>query len=241
MAVPQQLEWPYCPGTVQLVLQPIFVSKAIKVRGRWVLRGWQYGQHRLPLAIGVQTPSSAEYTLSVLPQDLEAAFRISAEPKRLLQRPHSAITPVVAIGLTAPTLALTDRPLELARPSFNSNSATASAAWHVFLALAARRRTWPRRGRNPHAYWRRTPTRVTPANRVVLAMQRVRDEMDPLRATPLSDGRMYLGCFRRALAAATVVRPADATGERRRPISKPAMDCARTAAFDGLSRHHVAS
>jgi hypothetical protein len=63
-----------------------------------MLRGWQYGQHRLPLAIGVQTPSPAEYALAVLPQDLEVAFRISAEPKGFLQRPHSGITLVVAIG-----------------------------------------------------------------------------------------------------------------------------------------------
>jgi hypothetical protein len=101
-----------------------------------MLRGWRHRQHRLPLAIGIQTPSSAEYTLAVLPQDLEAALRISAEPKRFLQRPHPAITPVVAIGLTASALALTDRPLEQTRPSFNDNSATASAVLHAFLPFA---------------------------------------------------------------------------------------------------------
>jgi hypothetical protein len=88
------------------------VSKAIKVRARWVLGGWRYGQHRLALAIGAQAPSAAKYTLAVLPQDWEA-FRISAEPIRLLQRPHSAITPGVRYRTNCAILRLfTDCSLE---------------------------------------------------------------------------------------------------------------------------------
>src|SRR5688572_2633379 len=56
---------------------------------------------------------------------------------KIFPRPHSAMTPVVAIGLTAPALALTDCPLEQTRPSFNGNSATASAISHIFLAQLA--------------------------------------------------------------------------------------------------------
>jgi hypothetical protein len=83
---------------------------------------------------------------------------------------------VVAIGLTAPALALTDRPLEQTRPSFNGNSATASAALHAFLAFAlatGHDRGWSGTG---YAHWRSTPASVAPANRVAIAMQRVCDE-----------------------------------------------------------------
>jgi hypothetical protein len=91
---------------------------------------------------------------------------------KISPRPHSAITPVVAIGLTAPALALTDLPLEQTRASFNGNSATASAIWHIFLA--------PRLGRNPRSILMSCVGLSYPTNGVAMAMQRLRDERAPI-------------------------------------------------------------
>jgi len=60
----------------------------------------------------------ADHTSSVSPQ---------RETETRVQWPHSAIKPVVAVGLTALTFVLNSSSRKLARPSVNSNSATQDA------------------------------------------------------------------------------------------------------------------
>ena len=72
----------HSPCTVELVLQRVFVGKAIKAGGRLVLSGRQHGQYGGSVAVRGSAPSSAQDTFAVLPQDLEAVFSPSAEPKR---------------------------------------------------------------------------------------------------------------------------------------------------------------
>ena len=96
-ALADKLERPHRPRAVQLVLQSVFVGKAIEAGGRRVLRGGQYGQHRAPLAVVAQTPSSAEDAFAVLPQDLKAAILLSVKSRGWVQRLASPINPT-AIG-----------------------------------------------------------------------------------------------------------------------------------------------
>src|SRR5580692_10431260 len=59
----------------------------------------------------------------------------STETESRVQWPHSAIKPVVAAGLTAPTFVLNSSLRKLVRPSVNSNSATQNAVRRcLFLA-----------------------------------------------------------------------------------------------------------
>jgi hypothetical protein len=79
-AVANELKRTHRPRPVQLVLQFVFTSKAIKGgRGRLLRRG-QYSQHGGPLTVGLAL-SPAEDAFAVLPQDLEPTITISAKPK----------------------------------------------------------------------------------------------------------------------------------------------------------------
>ena len=54
-----------------------------------ILGGGQHGQDGDPLTVDV-LHASAEDTVAVFPQDLEAAISVSTEPRRLVQLPYSA-------------------------------------------------------------------------------------------------------------------------------------------------------
>jgi hypothetical protein len=56
------------------------VGQPIEDRGRRVFRDGQYRQHGAAVTVGAQNPSSAENEFAVLPQNLQLAFRRSAEP-----------------------------------------------------------------------------------------------------------------------------------------------------------------
>ena len=88
-AIALKRQWPRRPSAVQLVLQAVFVSQVIEGGRCRMLGGGQHGQHGDPLTVNV-LHASAEDTVAVLPQDLEAAVSVSAEPRRLVQLPYSA-------------------------------------------------------------------------------------------------------------------------------------------------------
>ena len=52
----------------------------------------------LRLAVGVQAPSPAEDAVAVLPQDLEVAVAVCAEPSSWAQLPDSTIRPLIPLG-----------------------------------------------------------------------------------------------------------------------------------------------
>ena len=81
-AFADELQRPHRPRAVELILQSVFVSKAIEdVRWR-VLHGGHHGQHGEAVAIRAQAPPSAEHAMSaVLPQDLETVLFLTAERK----------------------------------------------------------------------------------------------------------------------------------------------------------------
>jgi hypothetical protein len=67
-----QFQRPNRPGTVQLVLQAIFVGKAVQAGRQWLFRG---GPRQQVIAAGVvRAPSSVEDTLAVVPQDLQSVM-----------------------------------------------------------------------------------------------------------------------------------------------------------------------
>jgi hypothetical protein len=80
-AFADELQRPHRPRSVELILQSVFVSKAIEsVRWR-VLHSGHHGQHGKAVAIRAQAPPSAEEALAVFPQDLETVLFLSAEQK----------------------------------------------------------------------------------------------------------------------------------------------------------------
>jgi hypothetical protein len=76
-----EFQWSHRPRTVQLILQPEFAGEAIEAGGWRVFGGGQHDQHDAAIAVGAQTPSSAERAFAVLPQELEAVTSLSTEPK----------------------------------------------------------------------------------------------------------------------------------------------------------------
>ena len=97
-AVADELQRPHRPRPVQLVLQAVFVSQAIQGRRCRMLRGGQHGQHGVPVAVGARAPCPAEHAVAVLPQDLEVAISVCAEPRRCIHLPDSRSKPVAALG-----------------------------------------------------------------------------------------------------------------------------------------------
>ena len=130
-AVADELQRPRRPGSVQLVLQSIFVGQAIEGGRCRMLRGGQHGQHGVPAAIGIQAPPTAEDAVAVLPQDLEVVVSLCAEPRRCAQLPHSTIG-LAARGLEgrcAPS------PARLIRPRLSKKSAEEEVC-HIPCGLA---------------------------------------------------------------------------------------------------------
>src|SRR5215831_5618551 len=78
-AVARKLQRLRRPIPVELILQGVFVSKAIKARARGVLGGGLNDQHSAAVAVIADAPASAEYALAVLPQNLKAAVRIAVQ------------------------------------------------------------------------------------------------------------------------------------------------------------------
>jgi hypothetical protein len=76
-AVARKLQRLRRPIPVELVLQGVFVSQAIKARARRVLGCRHNDQHGAPVAVIADAPASAEYALAVLPQNLRATIRIA--------------------------------------------------------------------------------------------------------------------------------------------------------------------
>jgi hypothetical protein len=72
----QQLQRPRGPRAGQLVLQSIFVSEAIEVRGCGGFCGENDHQHRYPAAVSAITPPAAEDAFAVLPQGSDVIFSI---------------------------------------------------------------------------------------------------------------------------------------------------------------------
>ncbi len=132
-AVADELQRPRRPGSVQLVPQGIFVRQAIQGRRCRMLRGREHGQHGVPAAIGAWAPSPAENAVAVLPQDLEVAVSVCAEPMSWAQLPDSIIKPVAAPGLRTSC----DRSsAPLAKPDLRGNYATDAPAWRRPLAAS---------------------------------------------------------------------------------------------------------
>ena len=81
-AVSQKLQRPHGPRAVKLILQGVFVGKAIEGGRRRLLRGWEHDQHAVAPTFRAVTPPSAEGESAILPQDLKAANSIGVEPRR---------------------------------------------------------------------------------------------------------------------------------------------------------------
>ena len=76
-----EFQRPHRPRPVQLILQSVFVGKALEDVGRRLLRSGQHGQHGAAAAVGLSAPPPAEDALAVLPQDLETVLSLTAERK----------------------------------------------------------------------------------------------------------------------------------------------------------------
>jgi hypothetical protein len=88
-----ELQRPHGPRTVQFVLQSIFVSETLEDGGGRMLRDGPHRQHGTAIAVRARAPSSAEDTITVLPQDLEPVIFLSAEARSWFQLQASAIMP----------------------------------------------------------------------------------------------------------------------------------------------------
>ena len=81
-ALADELQRPHRPRSVELILQSIFMSKAIEDLLWRVLHGGHHGQHGETVAIRAQAPPSAEHAMfAVLPQNLETVLSLTAERK----------------------------------------------------------------------------------------------------------------------------------------------------------------
>ena len=78
-AISHKLERPHRPRAVQLILEGVFVGKAIESGRCWLLRGGEHDQHVLAARLGALAPSSAEDESAILRQDLEVVIPISAK------------------------------------------------------------------------------------------------------------------------------------------------------------------
>src|SRR6516164_6692411 len=78
-AVARELQRLRRPRPIQLILQGVFVSKAIDARARRVLGGRHNDQHGAPVAVIADAPASAEDALAVLPQNLRTTIRTAVQ------------------------------------------------------------------------------------------------------------------------------------------------------------------
>ena len=97
-ALAHELQWSHRPRAVELVLQPIFVSEAIKAARGGMLRGGNHDKHGGPGAVIRLAPSSAEDALAILPQDREITILICAKSRGWVQLPDSAAKPIALFG-----------------------------------------------------------------------------------------------------------------------------------------------
>ena len=87
------------PRAVQLILEGVFVGKAVEGgRCRW-FRGWEHDQHALTPNLSCVMPSSAEGESTILRQDLKAAKSARAEFEKTAP---SQTLPLSREGLTFP-------------------------------------------------------------------------------------------------------------------------------------------
>ena len=129
-ALADELQRSRRPGSVQLVLQSIFVREASKGRRCRMLRGGKHSQHIGPVAIGILAPRTAENAVAVFPQDLEVAIPVCAEPRRCAQLPHSpSVSPLAGLeGRRAPSS------VRLVRPRLSKKS-TREEACQILCGL----------------------------------------------------------------------------------------------------------
>ena len=84
-AFPHKRERPRRPCGVEFVPQLIFVGEASEACRQRTFRSGQHDQHGVTAAVAMLPPPLAEDAIPSLPEDLEAVFSLSAEPKRSLQ------------------------------------------------------------------------------------------------------------------------------------------------------------
>ena len=86
-ALAHELQRAHRPGTVQVVLQSVFVSETIQAARRRVFRGGKHRENGVPVALA---PSPAEDALAVFAQHLHATIP-SAEPRGWVHVPDPAV------------------------------------------------------------------------------------------------------------------------------------------------------
>jgi hypothetical protein len=83
-AVSRKRKRPHGPCAVQLILEGIFVGKAIESGRRRLFRGWAHNQHANTLTFCAVAPASTEGDSTILPQDPKVANSIGAKSRRPL-------------------------------------------------------------------------------------------------------------------------------------------------------------
>jgi hypothetical protein len=78
-AISHKLERLHRPGAIQLILEGVFVSKAIKSSQRRLLRCREYDQYILAPASRALTPAAAKDEPAILRQDLKLTDSARAE------------------------------------------------------------------------------------------------------------------------------------------------------------------
>jgi hypothetical protein len=109
------------PGSIELILQAIFVSEAIEGGACRMLRGWQHSPQGA-IAVGGACASAENTIIAVLPQDLEAIL-LSAETSGWVQLVSLPIKPATGVGLRSHCFA------SALRSSLNSEFATRKEVW----------------------------------------------------------------------------------------------------------------
>ena len=79
-AMSREFERPHGPGAVQLILERVFVGKAIDSRRSRLFRSREYDQDVFASIARAFAPRSAENESSVLGQNLEAIHSVRREP-----------------------------------------------------------------------------------------------------------------------------------------------------------------
>ena len=69
-ALAHQFHWPQCPRGIQVLSKFVFVREAIEALERRMLSAGRDGYERVPIAVGIIPPKSAERTAGFSPQHL---------------------------------------------------------------------------------------------------------------------------------------------------------------------------